>query len=102
MTPLRITVFPRGKGYIAKSASRLTARGASPEEAAENVRLRSLATFDRDVLPARLLIRIDEPHVHNIILQSIDEPIRHSTAGEEQLQRFLRLVGADVAPEAGA
>ncbi len=87
MGPLRIRVTPLGEGYLAESRAPLVrATGASPDEAAEKVRLmatEALDAFDCREYPSTLIVRIDERNHCAIAMQSIHEPFSLDAAGKD-------------------
>jgi hypothetical protein len=81
MDLFRVTVTPRGNGYIAQSKiPKLTALGASAEEAAENARVMALERLGADERPPMLLVRVHDVRCRTIVMQPIDRPVQLDAA----------------------
>ncbi|HEY8314636.1 MAG TPA: hypothetical protein VIG51_10775 [Candidatus Baltobacteraceae bacterium] len=102
MEPLRVRVTQLGTGYVAESyAPAITGLGSSPEEAAENARIKALAVFDafaRESQPATLIVRIDEPGRSAIAMQPMEKRFSLDLAGKQAGSYYFDSEGNAFAP----
>jgi hypothetical protein len=101
MGPLRLTVTPREKGYVAKSSEQdITAFGKTAADAAENARKMAVAAIETEARPEVLLLRVDEPGLSTVIMQPLDRPVSLAATAVDVKRHYVATEAGDTSLKA--
>jgi hypothetical protein len=96
MNPVRISVVPRGKGYIARAGEpNITALGKTPLDAAESARRMAETILGNEARRAMLLLRIDEPQVSTFVMQPLSRAVALDTKRTDREWHYVASVTHD-------